>query len=71
MMKETVDLDLYTSLEVAKEEVWRRWNDAALGGKIADFVGTVPSPFTIQPRAHLARSIATPNNELFRFLELM
>ena len=28
-----VDLGIYTSLSVAKEEIWRRWNDEELRKK--------------------------------------
>lgn len=64
------DLDIYTSLEEAKEEVWQRWNNEALRKEVEAFVGDVPEPLRNEPRAWLDRYIASPDNEFFYFLEL-
>ena len=31
--------EIYTPLSVAKEEIWRRWNDPVLRKKVEDFLG--------------------------------
>lgn len=31
MVQTAVDLGIYTPLSVAKEEIWRRWNDKDMG----------------------------------------
>ena len=59
-----VDLGIYTPLSVAKEEIWRRWNDKELKKKVEDFLGgDVPEVFRKEPRSALFRFIATPNLE--------
>lgn len=63
--------DIYTPLEEAKEEIWRRWNDKALRKKVEDFLGgDIPSVFKEAPRAVLSRQILSPNFEMLRFLDL-
>jgi len=62
--------DFYASLEEAKNEIWSRWRNLALRKKVADFIGSVPSPFQEAPKAVLDRNIATPNFEYFHFLKL-
>jgi hypothetical protein len=65
------DLSIYTPLEDAKEEIWRRWNDKKLRKKVEDFLdGNIPEPFQKEPRAVLARPITTPDIEHMYFLEL-
>ncbi len=64
------ELDIYTSLEEAKEEVWKRWNNEALLKEVKAFVGDIPEPLRNEPRAWLDRYVATPDNEFFYFLEL-
>lgn len=60
---------IYTPLSVAKEEIWRRWNDKELKKKVDDFLnGNIPAPFENKPRAVLARHVATPNIEHVAFL---
>lgn len=56
--------DMYTPLSIAKEEIWRRWNDKELMKRVEDFVGEVPSVFKDKPKAVIFRNIATPNFEL-------
>lgn len=65
-----IDCDLYTSLEEAKEEIWRRWNDRALREKVAAFVGNIPDHLLNEPRAVLDKNIATFNIECSRFIAL-
>ena len=65
-----VDMDaikhIYTPLEEAKEEIWRRWNDKALRKKVEEFLGgDIPDLFKKKPCAVLARSVVSPNFELF------
>jgi|SRR3989344_324607 len=56
--------EIYTSLSVAKEEIWKRWNDKELRKKVNDFLGDdLPDVFKKEPRAVLFRFIATPNVE--------
>lgn len=62
--------EIYTPLEVAKEEIWRRWNDKELKGKVEDFLkGDIPEIFKESPRAALSRHVLSPNFELLNFLE--
>lgn len=55
--------DMYSSLSVAKEEVWKRWEDKELAKKVADFMGPKPEVFSDKPKAIIFRNIATPNLE--------
>jgi len=72
--KKNVEFDIkemYTPLSVAKKEIWRRWNDKELREKVKDYLGgSMPDPFRKEPRAVLSRSIITPNQEFFYFLDL-
>jgi hypothetical protein len=62
---------IYTPLSVAKEEIWRRWNDKALRKKVEDFLGgDIPESLKISPKATLVRHIISPNHEFFHFLDL-
>ncbi len=55
---------IYTPLSVAKEEIWRRWNDKALRKKVEDFLGfDLPASFKNEPRSAWFRFIVTPNFE--------
>jgi len=61
--------EIYTSLEDAKKEIWRRWNDKELRKKVEDFLGgDIPEPFKKEPRAVLARPVMTPDIEHKHFL---
>jgi hypothetical protein len=42
---------MYSTLEEAKEEIWRRWNDASLREKAAEFLGEVPEALRNGPCA--------------------
>ncbi|MEI6528596.1 MAG: hypothetical protein WCO10_02920 [bacterium] len=67
----TVD-EIYTPLEEAKKEIWKRWNDPELKKKVEKFLGgDIPHFFKNEPRAALVRDIASPNNEFFYFWDLM
>ena len=69
--EETNSLDIYTSLEEAKNEIRRRWNDNELRKKVDEFLGSdIPEPFKAGPRAVLARPIMTPDIEHLGFLKL-
>lgn len=62
---------IYTPLEEAKKEIWRRWNDKELRKKVDDFLkNSIPDFLKDSPRAILARFIFSPNFESFRFLKL-
>ncbi|MEK9151520.1 MAG: hypothetical protein AAB547_02720 [Patescibacteria group bacterium] len=60
--------DIYVSLEEAKEEIWRRWNDVGLRKRIEDELGErfMPS-FRDHPRGVSFRQVCSPDNE-FVFL---
>jgi hypothetical protein len=60
---------MYTSLEEAKEEVWKRWNDAELRRRVLEYVGELPKGFGQEPRAVLSSQLATSNFEYYRFAE--
>lgn len=71
--KQTEDFDIkeiYTPLSVAKKEIWKRWNDKKLRKKVEKHLGDIPKPFRKEPRVVLSRSIITPNQEFFYFLDL-
>lgn len=60
---------MYVPLEEAKRIVWKRWRDPALRQEVKDYVGEIPEFLRNEPRAILARHVATPNFEFFRFAE--
>jgi len=63
--------NIYTPLSVAKEEIWRRWNDESLRKKVEDFLGgDIPECLMEKPKAIMVRYIMTPNYELKYFLDL-
>lgn len=61
---------MYTTLEEAKEEVWRRWNDAELRQRVLAFAAELPEVLLREPLAIIFRQLATPNFEFLRFSEL-
>jgi len=69
-MNEPHEIDLYTSLEEAKQEIRRRWNDESLRKEVAAFIGTELPFLAEEPKACLFRYITTPNFELFKFIEI-
>ena len=63
--------NIYTTLEEAKVEIWRRWNDLDLRKRVEDFLkGDIPDILKVSPRAVLSRHVTSPNFELLYFLEL-
>ncbi len=70
MQNEITEKEIYTSLEEAKDEIWRRWNDNDLRKKVDAYCGEVPAVFKNEPRSVLDRNVMSPNNELFHFLKL-
>lgn len=63
--------NIYTSDLLAKEEIWRRWNDQDLKKEILLFLKEdIPSVLTENPRIFLARNVATPNEEFLEFLRV-
>jgi hypothetical protein len=63
--------DIYTPLSVAKEEIWRRWNNKELRRKVEEFLGDeFPEILSEEPKSVLFRFIATPNFEFRRFFDL-
>ncbi len=63
--------DYYTSLEDARLEIQKRWQNEELKKKVSAYLGgDIPEPFLSEPRAVLARNIASPDNEFMYFLEL-
>jgi len=62
---------IYTPLEEAKTEIWRRWSDKDLKKKVDNFLkDDVPEIFRDSPKAVLARHVLSPHYELSHFLEL-
>lgn len=61
---------MYTSLKEAKEETWKRWNDADLRRRVIAFAADLPEFLLKEPKAIMFRQLATPNFELLRFSKL-
>jgi hypothetical protein len=57
---------IYTSIEEARSEIRRRWNDKALRDSVAEYVNGIPPCFD-QPRAVLFRNIISATTELAHF----
>jgi len=63
--------DIYTPLSVAKEEIWRRWNDKELRKKVEDFLGGDLPEFSKKgPCATLVRDVVSPTKEFCYFMDL-
>jgi len=63
--------EMYTPLEEARDEIWRRWKDKNLRKRVEEFLGgNIPDPFKDGPRAVLVRYITSPNFEFFYFRNL-
>jgi hypothetical protein len=58
---------MYTPLEEAKKEVWKRWNDADLRRRVQEYVREVPEVLCTAPKAVLYRALTTPNFECLLF----
>lgn len=66
------EVEIYTSIEEAKKEIWKRWNNKELRKKIEKFLkNDIPNGFKDEPRACLAYNVATPDFGFFRFLNIM
>lgn len=63
-------MDIYTPIDEAKKEIWRRWHDDALKKEIDRYLGDIPKVLSAEPRAVLARHVMGFDNEMIRFLEL-
>ncbi len=62
--------DIYTPLEEAKEEIWKRWEDKDLEKKVNEYlVGNIPEPFLKEPRGICTSHVATPNWFFFSFFD--
>lgn len=65
------NFDIYTSLEEAKVEAWRRWNDLELRKKVEEYLGgDIPEPLRNGPRAIMFRNIASPDLECQHFIKI-
>jgi hypothetical protein len=61
---------IYTTLEEAKAEIQRRWNDPELKRKVDEYLkGNIPEPLRDEPKAISTAHIATPNWAFYRFWE--
>ncbi len=60
---------MYMTIEEARAELGKRWNDLGLRRKVRDYLGEIPDFLREGPRAVLGRHLASPNFEFFRFAE--
>jgi hypothetical protein len=60
---------MYCSTEHAREELRKRRTDLKLRREVETWLGAVPEFLRGEPRAVLARQVATPNFEFCRFVE--
>ena len=60
---------MYTPLDEAKEEVWKRWNDADLRRRVQEYVKEVPQILSMRPKAVMWRQVASPNFESYAIVE--
>jgi len=58
---------MYIELEEARRAVQKRWRDLEIRRKVREYVGEIPDFLRNGPRAVLARQMASPNFEFFRF----
>ncbi len=62
--------DIYTPIEEAKKEIWRRWNDKELKKKVEKFLGSdIPKFLQKEPRAIYTDYLASPDWSFFNFYE--
>lgn len=62
---------MYASIEEAKSENWRKWNDKELKARVGEYLdGDIPPIFQKEPKAILVRSVVTPNFEFFNFTKV-
>jgi hypothetical protein len=70
-MNETKTIELYTSIEEAKEEMQGRWNNAELRRRVSEYLGDqLPISFRTEPRATLFRHVIILDTEFERFFDL-
>jgi hypothetical protein len=59
---------IYTPLEEAKKEIWKRWNDKELAKKVEKYLnGHIPHVLNDEPKAISTSHIATPNWAFLHF----
>lgn len=58
---------MYVTLEHAREAIWKRWSAPLIQRKVQECIGEIPAFLRQEPRAVLARQVATPNFEFRRF----
>ena len=69
--KSHMEKDLYMSLDDAKKEIAKRWNDPALKDKIEEELGQhFIELYKSGPRAVLTRHVASPDNGFYMFYYL-
>jgi len=62
--------EIYTPLDQAKIEIWRRWNNQDLKIKVFDSLNEDIPDFLIDcPKAYLANHIASPNYNFLEYLK--
>jgi hypothetical protein len=62
--------EVYVSIEEAKEEIWKRWNNKELKTRVESSLnGDLPEVLKVAPRAVISRHVMSPNFELLNFLE--
>jgi hypothetical protein len=63
--------EFYISIEEAKKEIQKRWNNIELRKKVEEYLGKdIPEGFKNEPRAVLFRNIITPDLESTYFIEI-
>ncbi len=68
-MKENVRI--YTSIDEAKQEIWKRWHNVVLRKKLENFLGDdIISVFSHAPRAVTQQYVITPGHDTEHFLSL-
>lgn len=50
---------MYISLEEAKDEIWKRWNDVDLRRRVQEYIEELPEGFGQEPRAVYSSQLAT------------
>lgn len=63
------DIDIYTTLQEASEEIWKRWNDLKLRQDVESYLKEVPGFLRKEPRAVLWRQLASPSMEYLQFIK--
>jgi hypothetical protein len=62
--------EVYVSLDFAKEEIARRWDDKNLRLKVESLLnGDIPEILKSSPKAVISRHVMSPNFELLNFLK--